>query len=174
MCARTGQVGRIDTLINIWCPDPSQSRQWGLHNLCGCMSAASGCTTSQANSSGLYSSGLCAMVWEICCGPQSTLAAAAADAGFKAQRITLETGYDMEDDASARAVKRLADKQSPSRVWASCPCSPWSSQQNFNKRNPAQIAALQKKRQSSRNRGVSAADQAFLVGLSDLITFWQC
>ena len=90
------------------------------------------------------------MIWEVCCRSESTLSEVAHTSGFKIQRLTLATGFDMSDKANIGKATRLADKQPPARVWASCPCTAFSSQQNFNKRNAQQMEALKMKQNQSR------------------------
>ena len=40
-------------------------------------------------------------VWEVCCAPDSGLTQACQDAGLRAERYTIENGYDLRRDLQA-------------------------------------------------------------------------
>ena len=97
-----------------------------------------------AESSGSY------CLWELCCAPDSELAAAVIQAGAEAQRLTLETGFDLQFPRSAhRAQRRVAKSRKFPRGWASPPCTKWSSMQNLTKKNHRQKQDLKRARRKS-------------------------
>ena len=63
-----------------------------------------------------------------------------------AKRLTVETGYDFLKEG---CLSKVFKRKRPCRVWASIPCTAWSSIQNFNQK-PKQRAALCVKRRESR------------------------
>ena len=90
------------------------------------------------------------LVWEVCCSPNSTITACAHALGFKAERLTLETGWDFsKPEDGARAVREVQSR-GVKKVWLSLPCTPWSSIQNLNHRTLQQRRRLKKQRRLSR------------------------
>jgi hypothetical protein len=90
------------------------------------------------------------LVWEVCCSPNSTITACAHALGFKAERLTLDTGWDFsKPEDGARAVREVQSR-GVKKVWLSLPCTPWSSIQNLNQRTLQQRRRLKKQRRLSR------------------------
>ena len=68
-----------------------------------------------------------------------------------AERLTLETGFDMQSRTAAhRAQRRVARSTKFPRGWASPPCTKWSSMQNLTKTTPVRAQALKRARRKSR------------------------
>ena len=89
-------------------------------------------------------------VWELCCDSRSALAAAAQNSGMAARRFNLENGYDLTKRQVADQMVQEIKLEKPTRVWASPPCTPWTSIQNLNQRTEKQIKNLYRHRQESR------------------------
>ena len=88
-------------------------------------------------------------VWEICCSPESVITTCAVMLGLCAERVTLETGWDMRRKADGVRAQRQAIKNLVLRAWLALPCTPWTCMQNFNQRTSKQKRKLQRKRKES-------------------------
>ena len=105
--------------------------------------------SSSSSSSSPTASPFC--LWELCCAPDSELVAAVRKRGGEGQRLTLETGFDMQSKkATQRAQQRITSSHKFPRAWASPPCTKWSAIQNLTKSTPARAKALKQARQRSR------------------------
>ena len=113
--------------------------------------SSSGASSSPSSSAALPG-GFC--LWELCCAPDSELVAAVLKGGDQAERLTLETGYDLQSHSAMQQAKDRITKSDKwcafPRAWASPPCTKWSSMQNLTKRNLKQKLALKRARLESR------------------------
>ena len=115
----------------------------------GSPSDSPSCPTSSSCPSSPSSHPFC--LWELCCAPDSQLVAAVREGGDDAQRLTLETGYDMQcPTATRRAKRRIKASRKFPRGWASPPCTKWSSMQNLTKKTRKRARALRRARRKSR------------------------
>ena len=90
------------------------------------------------------------MVWEMCCAPDSAITAEASARRLRAERLTLETGWDLSTEAAGAEARKLALGKKVLRVWLSLPCTPWSSIQNLNALVPSAMAKRSEGRKLSR------------------------
>ena len=74
------------------------------------------------------------LLWELCCSPQSRLAASWMKRGFEAERFAPETGSDLSLDNVGRHLAGSVPKLRPHRCWVSVPCTYYSIMQNLRKR----------------------------------------
>ena len=88
-------------------------------------------------------------IWEICCSPESLITAAALLLGLRAERVTLETGFDADAKGDAAKWRAVAQKQGVNRAWLAIPCTAWSCMQNANQRTKLQRRNLERKRRAS-------------------------
>ena len=65
-------------------------------------------------------------VWEVCCAPDSGLTQACLDAGLRAERYTIENGYDMRKRSTGVTLATKAKEVKVKKVWASPPCTDFS------------------------------------------------
>ena len=72
----------------------------------------------------------CATVIEFCTNPNSNLGRVAADEGFAVQRLTAET--DMSQSVNLTKVKEAIKSLDKVALWASPPCTAWSTWQRIN------------------------------------------
>ena len=91
-------------------------------------------------------------LWEICCGPNSTLASECQRQGFSAERFTLSTGYDLDKESTVKDMMAQIVTKAPNKLWASPKCTPWTPLQNLNQRTEAQCERLRKLRLKSRRQ----------------------
>lgn len=89
------------------------------------------------------------VVWELCCSPESLITACALALGFAAERLTLETGWDLRKREDGCRACREAMEKKVQKSWLSLPCTPWSSMQNLNKRTAKQRKRLRAMRSES-------------------------
>ncbi|CAK9056929.1 unnamed protein product [Durusdinium trenchii] len=91
-------------------------------------------------------------LWEMCCSPNSTLSNEVIRNGLKAQRWTIEEGFDLEKpECVAEAINALK-RDCPTKIWASLRCTPWTSIQHINQRTPQQVNNLRRMRLRSRKQ----------------------
>ena len=62
-------------------------------------------------------------VWEVCCAPDSGLTQACLDAGLRAERYTIENGYDMRNRSTGVTLATKDKEVKVKKVWASPPCT---------------------------------------------------
>ena len=69
-------------------------------------------------------------VWELCCRPNSGLTQACLDAGLRAERYTIENGYDLKKNATGLSLALKAKKGKVHKCWGSPPCTDFSAMLN--------------------------------------------
>ena len=89
-------------------------------------------------------------VWEMGCSPSSRLSAEAEKCGMNIKRINLANRYDLYKKHTYDRLEKEADEAPPDRIWASYPCTVWSSQQNANQGTEEQIFSLEQRRAHQR------------------------
>ena len=92
------------------------------------------------------------VVWELCCGPKSTLTSEAERQGMQAHRLTLENGFDFDDPNSVAQAKLKIKTERPTKLWASPKCNPWTNTQNLDQRTFEQCRNLRRMRLRSRRQ----------------------
>ena len=103
------------------------------------------------------------VLWEICCGPNSSLSKKMSRQGFRATRLTHERNFDLSSRKKVDQAISLIPHSQPTRVWASPRCTAVSFQ-DMNQRTPEQ-----------RHEFFSsvAADFALRLGNSPLFCFFS-
>ena len=91
-------------------------------------------------------------LWEVCCGTNSTLTQEVTRNGFRAERVSLQTGFDLEKRSDVQKLIGSIPEKKPRKIWASPRCTPWTNSQNLNQRTPAQIESLRRLRYRSRRQ----------------------
>ena len=77
------------------------------------------------------------VLWEICCGPNSSLSKKMSRQGFRATRLTHERNFDLSSRKKVDQAISLIPHSQPTRVWASPRCTAVSFQ-DMNQRTPEQ------------------------------------
>ena len=62
-------------------------------------------------------------VWELCCSPNSGLTQACLDVGLRAERYTIENGFDLKKRAVGVALATKAKEVKVRKAWGSPPCT---------------------------------------------------
>ena len=95
------------------------------------------------------------VVWELCCGPKSTLTSEAQRQGMDACRLTLENGFDFDDPSSVVQAKLKIKTERPTKLWASPKCNPWTNTKNLDQRTFEQCRNLRRMRLRSPPSGAT-------------------
>ena len=88
-------------------------------------------------------------VWEVCCASDGGLTQACQDIGLRAERYTIENGYDLRKRSTSVSLTLKAKEEKPKKVWASPPCTDFSQILNLTQ-NEAFRKNLPRRRQESR------------------------
>ena len=95
---------------------------------------------------------------------------------MKAERKTLETGYDIGKVETTMKLKSEMRKSMPKRMWFSLRCTAYTSIQNINQRTPDQIEKLRKKRLTSNREVLQALEvamEALKLGRGWTKVYWE-
>lgn len=92
---------------------------------------------------------------EVCCGPDSGLAAAVIAKGGTAERIGLHNKMDLTKPGGLDRARKFCESTQPRNMWLSPVCGPTSPMQNINQRTLKQCVELKKKKKLSRRMAKS-------------------
>ena len=70
-------------------------------------------------------------VWELCCSPNSGLTQACLDVGLRAERYTIEKGFDLRKRTVGMARATKAKEVKVRKAWGSPPCTDFSAMLNL-------------------------------------------
>ena len=103
-------------------------------------------------------------LWEVCCGPASTLTEEVRRCAFQSERHSLHSGFDVENSKCVQDLIRRLPQGRPNKIWAAPQCTPWTYLQNVNQRTPDQIERLSRMRVRPRKqlRNLALLFKAFI------------